>query len=75
MEGGGGGRGDETFHLLWGGGINYFPTLFLGGGGVAKFYGSILEYPPLYFMTGPKPHMACSCRSRRTSYIYSSLGQ
>ena len=39
-----------------GGRIKYFPTL-LGGGGGAKFYGRILEYPPspqyTYFMTGP----------------------
>ena len=44
---GGGGGGYETFHLLGGGGgIKHFPTLFRGGVGGAKFYGSILEYPP-----------------------------
>ena len=51
--GGGGGGGTKHF-ISFEGGIKYFPTL-LGGG--AKFYGRILEYPPLfwntYFMTGP----------------------
>ena len=52
LRGGGGG----TKHFIsFEGDIKYFPTL-LGGGG-AKFYGRILEYPPppqyTYFMTGP----------------------
>jgi hypothetical protein len=41
---GGGGGGVRNISSPLRGGIKYFPTL-LGGG--AKFYGRILEYPPV----------------------------